>query len=79
MAEATLFVTATPIDESPHVDWVGSARCRRSGGRSQPPRGRGLHPHDVRLMDRRWLIKTSSGKLASTAIREKYLREQAGP
>jgi acyl-CoA synthetase (AMP-forming)/AMP-acid ligase II len=22
MAEATLFVTATPIDESPHVDWV---------------------------------------------------------
>jgi acyl-CoA synthetase (AMP-forming)/AMP-acid ligase II len=35
--------------------------------------------HDVRLMDRRWLIKTSSGKLARTANREKYLREPGGP
>ena len=31
--------------------------------------------HDVRLMDRPWLIKTSSGKLARAANREKYLRE----
>jgi acyl-CoA synthetase (AMP-forming)/AMP-acid ligase II len=35
--------------------------------------------HDVRLMDERWLIKTSSGKLARAANREKYLREQGGP
>jgi len=31
--------------------------------------------HDVRLMDERWLIKTSSGKLARAANREKYLLE----
>ena len=35
--------------------------------------------HDVRLMDGRWLIKTSSGKLARAANREKYVREQGGP
>jgi hypothetical protein len=35
--------------------------------------------HDVRLMHRRLLIKTSSGKLARAANREKYLREQGGP
>ncbi len=34
--------------------------------------------HDVRLVDHRWLIKTSSGKLARVANREKYLREQTG-
>jgi acyl-CoA synthetase (AMP-forming)/AMP-acid ligase II len=32
--------------------------------------------HDVRLMDGRWLIKTSSGKLARAANREKYLLER---
>jgi acyl-CoA synthetase (AMP-forming)/AMP-acid ligase II len=35
--------------------------------------------HDVRLKDERWLIKTSSGKLARATNREKYLREQGGP
>jgi fatty-acyl-CoA synthase len=30
---------------------------------------------DVRLVERRWLIKTSSGKIARTANRDKYLRE----
>ncbi|HSE95619.1 MAG TPA: hypothetical protein VLD61_06975, partial [Methylomirabilota bacterium] len=30
---------------------------------------------DVRLVDHRWLIKTSSGKIARAANREKYLRE----
>jgi hypothetical protein len=30
-------------------------------------------------MDRRRLIKISSGKLARAANREKYLREQGGP
>jgi fatty-acyl-CoA synthase len=34
--------------------------------------------HDVRLMHGPWLIKTSSGKLARAANREKYLREQGG-
>ena len=31
---------------------------------------------DVRLVDGRWLIKTSSGKLARAANRDKYLREE---
>ena len=35
--------------------------------------------YDVRLMDRPWLIKTSSGKLARAANREKYLREWGRP
>jgi len=35
--------------------------------------------HDVRLVDRRWLIKTSSGKLARAANREKYLGSRADP
>jgi acyl-CoA synthetase (AMP-forming)/AMP-acid ligase II len=35
--------------------------------------------HDVRLMHGPWLIKTSSGKLARAANREKYLREQGRP
>ena len=35
--------------------------------------------YDVRLMDRPWLIKTSSGKLARAANREKYLREWGQP
>jgi acyl-CoA synthetase (AMP-forming)/AMP-acid ligase II len=35
--------------------------------------------HDVRLVDWRWLIKTSSGKLARAANREKYLGEQSRP
>ncbi|HVN55064.1 MAG TPA: AMP-binding protein [Anaerolineaceae bacterium] len=30
---------------------------------------------DVRLVDRRWLIKTSSGKIARSANRDKYLAE----
>lgn len=34
---------------------------------------------DVRLVHERWLIKTSSGKLARRANREKYLREREGP
>jgi acyl-CoA synthetase (AMP-forming)/AMP-acid ligase II len=34
---------------------------------------------DVRLVDGRWLIKTSSGKLARAANREKYLREKHAP
>jgi fatty-acyl-CoA synthase len=34
---------------------------------------------DVRLVNERWLIKTSSGKLARHANREKYLRERDGP
>jgi hypothetical protein len=33
---------------------------------------------DVRLVDGRWLIKTSSGKLARGDNREKYLREFRG-
>ncbi len=33
---------------------------------------------DVRLVERRWLIKTSSGKIARAANREKYLAEAAG-
>lgn len=33
---------------------------------------------DVRLVDRRWLIKTSSGKIARLANRDKYCREFAG-
>jgi len=35
--------------------------------------------HDVRLMHGPWLIKTSSGKLARAANREKYLREHGRP
>ena len=35
--------------------------------------------HDVRLMDRPWLIKTSSGKLARAANRERHLRKQDRP
>jgi acyl-CoA synthetase (AMP-forming)/AMP-acid ligase II len=30
--------------------------------------------HDVRLVDERWLIKTSSGKISRASSREKYLR-----
>ena len=30
---------------------------------------------DVRLVGKRWLIKTSSGKIARSANRDKYLRE----
>jgi acyl-CoA synthetase (AMP-forming)/AMP-acid ligase II len=30
---------------------------------------------DVRLVERRWLIKTSSGKIARSDNREKYIRE----
>jgi fatty-acyl-CoA synthase len=33
---------------------------------------------DVRLVDKRWLIKTSSGKLARAANRERYLQELRG-
>lgn len=33
---------------------------------------------DVRLVGKRWLIKTSSGKIARAANREKYLREFLG-
>ncbi len=33
--------------------------------------------HDVRLVDERWLIKTSSGKISRASSREKYLRERA--
>jgi acyl-CoA synthetase (AMP-forming)/AMP-acid ligase II len=33
---------------------------------------------DVRLVDDRWLIKTSSGKIARADNRAKYLRERAG-
>ncbi len=32
--------------------------------------------HDVRLVDERWLIKTSSGKISRASSREKYLRER---
>ena len=33
--------------------------------------------HDVRLVDERWLIKTSSGKISRAASREKYLASLA--
>jgi fatty-acyl-CoA synthase len=33
---------------------------------------------DVRVVERRWLIKTSSGKIARSANRDKYLREFRG-
>ena len=34
---------------------------------------------DVRLVERRWLIKTSSGKIARSQNRDKYLREFGPP
>ncbi len=34
--------------------------------------------HDLRLVDERWLIKTSSGKISRASSREKYLRERDG-
>jgi acyl-CoA synthetase (AMP-forming)/AMP-acid ligase II len=34
---------------------------------------------DVRLVDRRWLIKTSSGKIARSTNRDKYIREFLQP
>jgi fatty-acyl-CoA synthase len=33
----------------------------------------------VKIVDPHWLLKTSSGKVARAANREKYLKEQAGP
>lgn len=35
--------------------------------------------HDVRLVDERWLIKTSSGKISRASSREKYLASLAPP
>jgi len=43
--------------------------------RSLVTRGSAIALREVRLVDRRWLIKTSSGKIARSANKEKFLKE----
>ncbi len=37
-----------------------------------------VKPHDVRLLDHRWLVKSSSGKVSRDRNRSKYLRDFSG-
>jgi fatty-acyl-CoA synthase len=41
-------------------------------------RGSAVAVRHVRLVDRHWLIKTSSGKIACSANRERYVTEHGG-
>jgi hypothetical protein len=34
-----------------------------------------VKPHDVRLIDGRWLVKTTSGKVSRARNKAKYLRD----
>ncbi len=47
--------------------------------RQKVTRGSDVALRFVRIVDPHWLLKTSSGKVARAANREKYLNEQAGP
>jgi acyl-CoA synthetase (AMP-forming)/AMP-acid ligase II len=47
--------------------------------RQRVTRGSDVALRFVKIADPHWLLKTSSGKVARAANREKYLKEQAGP
>ncbi|MGB7540040.1 MAG: AMP-binding protein [Anaerolineales bacterium] len=47
--------------------------------RTRVTRGSDIALRQVRVVDRGWLLKTSSGKIARSANREKYLSETARP
>ncbi len=47
--------------------------------RKRVTRGSDVALRFVKIADPHWLLKTSSGKVARAANREKYLKEQAGP
>jgi len=55
---------------------AGDARRVESQLRRRIAQHADITLHDVRLIDERWLVKTSSGKIARSANREKYLAER---
>lgn len=65
------------LAEADHAD-PDERRRIADGIRARVTRGSDVAPRAVRIVEPRWLLKTSSGKVARGANRDKYLAELAG-
>jgi fatty-acyl-CoA synthase len=69
-------IVAEAESDSLETDREGAIRKIVGAIRTQVNSGSDIVVRDVRIVDRGWLLKTSSGKIARSANRDKYLAEE---